>query len=460
MTAKVIARLVALVTVIATLNRLGDAGYGTFATLVNYTAIVSVLLDLGFNVLFVREGARHPAEIQRYLRNVLSLRVLMAALSVVVLAAALTLAGLGSLLVPGFVLMVLTSYATLLRNTLYAVQRLGYEAVAVVLESLVLLALVIFGVKTKQGVTYFVWAYAAQYAFSCAYFVVVLAVQRIAVIGWRFEPHLLRTWLWQGLPFALTFVLTILYFNVDQPIVYALRSHSEAGWYAAAYKPFQALLFVPITLLSVVFPVLSVYHRERKADLLDAVNRFFKALVLIGWPMSVGIFMLAHPLTHALRLYDMSEPALRILALGLVFAFANNAFIGALSASDHQSSFAWAAGWSLVANVAMNLALILPFGYIGASWATVLTEVILGVGAWTLTTRHVGRVPVLRLSWRPLVAGLVMGAAIFPLRDLGGVALALPIVTGVAVYGAAALILRAVTPDEVRFARRALALAP
>jgi O-antigen/teichoic acid export membrane protein len=206
--------------------------------------------------------------------------------------------------------------------------------------------------------------------------------------------------------------------------------------------------------------VLSVYHRERKADLLDAVNRFFKALVLIGWPVSVGIFLLAHPLTHALRLYEMSEPALRILALGLVFAFANNAFIGALSASDHQSSFAWAAGWSLVANVAMNLALIPPFGYLGASWATVLTEVILGAAAWTLTARHVGRVPVVRLSWRPLLAGLVMGAAIFPLRDLGGVALALPIAGGVAVYAAAALLLRAVTPDEVRFARRALALAP
>jgi O-antigen/teichoic acid export membrane protein len=460
LTAKVIGRLVALVTVIATLNSLHADRYGTFTTLVNYTAIVSVLLDLGFNVLFVREGARHPAEIQRYLRNLLSLRLVMAVAGFVVLAAALGLAGLGSLLVPGFVLMVLTSYATLLRNALYAVQRLGYEAVAVVLESLVLLAFVIFGVKTKQGVTYFVWAYAAQYAFSCIYFIFVLAVQRIAVIGWRFEPQLLRTWLWQGLPFALTFVLTILYFNVDQPIVYALRPHAEAGWYAAAYKPFQALLFIPITFLSVVFPVLSVYHRERPKDLLDAVNRFYKALLLIGWPMTVGIFVLAHPLTRAFPLYDQSEPALRILALGLVFAFINNAFIGALSASDHQSSFAWAAGWSLVANVAMNLALIPTFGYIGASWATVLTEVVLGAVAWTLTARHLGRVPVLSLSWRPLLAGLAMGGAIFPLRDFGGVALILPIAAGVAIYAAAALLLRAVTPDEVRFARRAMALAP
>jgi O-antigen/teichoic acid export membrane protein len=110
----------------------------------------------------------------------------MSVVSLGLLAIALSANGLGSLLVPAFALMVLTSYSTLLRNGLYAVQKLGYEAAAVVLESLVLLALVFFGIKTGRGLTYFVWAYAAQYAFSCAYFVVVLAVKRIAVIGWSF----------------------------------------------------------------------------------------------------------------------------------------------------------------------------------------------------------------------------------------------------------------------------------
>ncbi len=456
--AKVVARLIALVTVIATLKWLMPAPYGTFTTLINYTAIVSVVLDLGFNVLYVREGARHPADIQRYLRNVMSLRLVMAVGGFVVLAIALAIAGLSSLLVPGFLLMVLTSYSTLLRNTLYAVQRLAYEAVAVVLESIVLLALVLIGIKIGAGVTYFVWAYAAQYAFSCAYFAIVLWWQKIAVVGWKLEPQLVREWFFQGLPFALTFVLTILYFKIDQPLVYAIRPHVEAGWYAAAYKPFEALLFIPMTLLSVVFPVLSVYFRERPQELTDAVSRFFKALLVIGWPIAVGLFVLAHPLT-TMFLYPQSEPALRILALALAIGFVNNAFIGALSASDRQLSFTWAAGWSLIANLALNLILIPFFGYIGASWATVLTEVVLGVAGWILTRRHIGQVPVLQLTWRPILAGLVMGAVLFPLRNLDGVQVIIPIVVGAAVYAGAALLLRAVTSDEIAFARRALALA-
>lgn len=461
LSAKVVARLIALVTVLYMIRWLGKDHYGTFTVLVNLTAIVSVVLDLGFNVLFVREGARHHHEIQRYLQNIIAVRLIMSVAAFVVLAALVIPVGLGYLLVPGFVLMVLTSYSTLLRNGLYAVQQLGYEAVAVVLESVVLLALVFYGVVTHRDVTYFVWAYAAQYAFSCAYFIVVLMVKRIAVIGLQFDGKLLREWFWKGLPFALTFVLTILYFRIDSPLIFVFKGENQAAYYGAAYKPIESLLFIPISFLSVVFPVLSVYHRERRNEMLDAVNRFFKALLLMGWPISLGIFVLATPLTPLLLGggFLPSTPALRVLALALGIAFVNNAFIGALNASDRQLSFTWAAGWSLLANLVMNLTLIPLFGYQGASWATVATELVLGVAGWILTARYVGRVPVLTLSWRVLLAGLVMAAAIFPLRDLHGAEVLIPIGAGAVVYAVAVVLLRALSGDEIAWARRALALA-
>ncbi len=461
LTAKVVARLIALVTVLYMIRKLGQVQYGTFALLVNLTAIVSVVLDLGFNVLFVREGSRDHSQIQRYLRNVMSVRLVMSGISLVLLAALVIPFGLGALLLPGFVLMVLTSYSTLLRNGLYAVQQLGYEAVAVVIESAVLLVLILYGGLTNQGVVYYVWAYAIQYAFSCVYFSIVLAVKRIALVGLQFEAPLLREWFWKGLPFALTFVLTILYFRIDQPLIAAFKGLGQAGLYAAAYKPIESLLFVPITFLSIVFPVLSVYYRERRADLLEAVSRFYKGLLLMGWPVSMGIFVLAHPLTPLLlgRGFLASEPALRVLALALGIAFVNNAFIGALNASDHQSSFTWAAGWSVVANLALNLALIPLFGYQGASWATVLTELVLGAAGWILTARYVGRIPVLQLSWRILLAGVIMGAAIYPLSSLEGIKVAIPIVAGAVVYAAFVLLLRALSDEEITWARRALALA-
>src|SRR5260370_41605615 len=74
LTAKVVARLIALVPVLYMIRKLGQVQYVTFALLVNLTAIVSVVLVLGFKVLFLRGGSRSHGKIQIYLRNVMSMR--------------------------------------------------------------------------------------------------------------------------------------------------------------------------------------------------------------------------------------------------------------------------------------------------------------------------------------------------------------------------------------------------
>ena len=58
-----------------------------------------------------------------------------------------------------------------------------------------------------------------------------------------------------------------------------------------------------------------------------------------------------------------------VVHLGIVLMFVSNAFIGALNAIDRQLTFTWAALVSMVVNIALNLALIPRFGYLGASWA-------------------------------------------------------------------------------------------
>ena len=459
LTARVASRLLALVTVIATGNHLGDSRFGEFQTVVNYTALVAVMVDLGFNTLYVREGARFPGEISRYLNNVISTKAVLALAGLLVLALALNSQGLGGLLLAGFALMVLTTYSNLLRNTLYALQKLTYEAVAIVIESVILLGLIIEGIRTGQGVAYFLWAYAASYGFSCLYFVAVLSWRRTVTFRPRFEWTLVRRWFWAGLPFALTFVITTIYFKIDQPLLWALRpqhAHQEAGWYAFAYKPFEALLFVPQTMLAVVFPVMSVYFREAKERLQPTLELFFKALLMVGWPLTVGTFVLAHGLNGLLRLFPQSEPALRILALGIVFMFVSNAFIAALNAIDRQALFTWAAGASMVVNVALNLVLIPLYGYLGAAWATVATELVLVGVALYFVARELYRPPIHRLSWKPLLAGLLMGLLLWPLRDVTGWA-ALPVVgLGGLVYLAATFILRTLGPEELALARSAL----
>jgi O-antigen/teichoic acid export membrane protein len=322
---------------------------------------------------------------------------------------------------------------------------------------MLLLGLTLYGVHTNQGVAYFLWAYVAMYAFDCVFFSVLLRALKIARFRWRFETTLLRQWFWMGLPFAVTFVLTTLYWKLDVPLLKLFKTSDEVGWYSLAYKPFEALLFVPITMLGVVLPVMAVYQRASEDRLRTAVVMFFKALLMLGWPLSIGVVVLAHPLAGLWSgFYPQSIPALQILALAYAFAFVNNAFIGALTVLDRQATYAKAAGASLIVNLILNLILIPLFGYIAAAWTTVVTEMVLVGAGWWLTVRHLGKLHLPAASWRPMLAGLVMGAAIYPLRDVRGDAVGLVVLLGMAVYVAAILLLRAMTREEIQFLRAAL----
>jgi O-antigen/teichoic acid export membrane protein len=178
---------------------------------------------------------------------------------------------------------------------------------------------------------------------------------------------------------------------------------------------------------------------------------------MLGWPLSIGAVVLAYPLAGLWsRFYPQAIPALQILALAYVFAFVNNAFIGALTVLDRQATYAKAAGASLAVNLVLNLILIPPFGYIAAAWTTVVTEMVLVAAGWWLTTKHLGKLRLAAASWRPLLAGAVMGAVLYPLRDVRGAAVFLVVLVGIAVYGAAVLLLRAMTREEIQFLRTAL----
>jgi O-antigen/teichoic acid export membrane protein len=451
----VISRLVALLSVVLVIKRLSEAGFGGFQDVVNTTALVTVVLDLGFNTLFQREAARRPAEISRYLSNMVASKLLFAIPALGVLALALLVTGKLGYLLPAFLMMAFASYSTMLRGPLYVVQRLGFEAAAIVLESLVLVALVLYGVTTHRGVAYFLWAYVGSYAFSCAYFLVVLTVRRVARLRWRLEPALVRRWFWTGLPFALAFVITTIYFKIDVPILDFLKGDREVGIYGAAYKPFEALLFIPLSMFNVVFPILAVYHREASGRLAWAVAKFYKWLLALGWPITVGLFLMVGAF-RAIYQHAESAPALRILALGVVFMFVSNAFIAALNAVDRQVMFTWAALGSMLVNIALNVALIPPFGYLGASWATVLTEIALTVITYVMVARELGRTPVVRLSWRIILAGLVMGVVIYPFHQVTGLRAVAVIMGGALIFAAAMFLLGAVDREEREMLRGAL----
>jgi O-antigen/teichoic acid export membrane protein len=164
---------------------------------------------------------------------------------------------------------------------------------------------------------------------------------------------------------------------------------------------------------------------------------------MLGWPLTVTIFVLVHPLGRILHLFPQSEPSLRILAFGIVFLFINSAFTAMLFSTNRQGRYAWATALAAAVNVGANLLLIPLYGYLAASATTVLTEAVLSAAGWWLVGR--ARLPWLRLSWRVLLAGLLLGLVLLPLARF-------PVWVGLLVapwvYLGALVLLRAFDADE------------
>jgi O-antigen/teichoic acid export membrane protein len=451
--ARVVSRVISLVVVIVLANALGPDAYGRYTTLIAYSALVSVVADLGFAPLYTREAARDRDALGDYLGSLLVFKVLLAAAAVVVFAVALGLgAGLPSLIVPGAALLVTTAYANQLRNTFYAVGRAEFDAIAIIAEIAIQGGLIIFGARRHAETSFFVWAYAGSFTFTIVYSLAVIRAFRLGSVRLRLDMGMIRRWFPMALPFAYTFFLTNLYFRADVPILQHFRSFAEVGWYQFAYKPFEALQFIPLAIQAVVYPLLGVYFLRDAARLRVAYARFFKVLVLLGWPLTVGTFVLVHPIGRLFRLFAESEPSLRILAFAIVFLFANSAFYAMLNATNRQHLNAWATGVAAAVNIALNLVFIPFFGYLAASTTTVVTEATLCALGWWFVQRSRPdlRLDVPRIAWRVLLAGAVMGVVLLPLARFT-IFLSAP--AGGLAYLVALYLLRAVDAEEWRLAR-------
>jgi hypothetical protein len=86
----------------------------------------------------------------------------------------------------------------------------------------------------------------------------------------------------------------------------------------------------------------------------------------------------------------------------------------------------------------------------------VITEAVLLAASWWLVRKHLAAIPIHRLGWRIVLAGVVMGAVLLPFRGVTGYWVLGLVAGGAAVYGVAVLLLRAFDAGEWDMVRRAV----
>jgi O-antigen/teichoic acid export membrane protein len=440
-------------------HTLGATRYGEFGVVVVLSNLASIVGDGGLQIVYLREGSRRPARLEAYLSVVLGAKIPLLLGSLVTLAAMLALTSgpsLFYLLLPAFGLLAFTSVANVLRSTFYATGDMRYEAFETLSEGAILLVGTLVAAALRLGLAAYLLAYAASYLFTCVYAVIIIS-RRYFRPRIRFHFPASRRLLTMGLPFALVFLLNTIYFKIDVVILEALRGPTEVGYYQAGYKFLEGLSFIPQTVMNAVFPALSVLHLGQLAALRSAYTVTIKLLTAIAVPAAVALAFGAGPLMALLRVYPQSGPAVRILALALVFLFVNNTFVFGLGAMNRQRDSVVLSVLSIAVNVSLNLIMIPLFpratGYLACSWATVITEVFLLVAGYVMVRRQLQQLPWGLAVLPVLVSGALMVGvmAVLSAENVFWVA-----ALGGAAYVGSLWVTGAISPDEVRMARQSL----
>ena len=456
--ARALAKLGVFVVIALLLRYLTPDQYGRFAAMVVYVTLIAVVADLGLQTVFIRDASRDRELFGRYLSNLLSSRLVLSIVAFALLAVVLRLLSpsLFPYTVAGFVLLLTTSYSSLLRAVFYIRGRLVYEAVAIVVEAAIVLTLTVVAIQRHATWDAFLWVYSASYLFTSLLALGVLRWRWHEPLGLRFEPALWRALLMAGIPLALGFTIAAIYTQIDVVLLQVLKGFSMVGWYSAANRYVDAVAWIPQSAMAAVFPALAMVAAGRGRQLAFAYEKSYKMLAFIGLPLAVGIAVLAAPLMRLLAPdghFDQSIGALQILAPSVLLLFVNNAFIYTLTAINRQLDFTRLALFTLVVNVVLNLGLIPAFGYLGAAAASTLTELALFVGGWWLLGKQQLRLPVVTSIGRLVLSAVAMGVVLFLIRTWP---LPLAVAIGAAIYAAFVLLLRAIDPEEWSIVRSSL----
>ena len=202
------------------------------------------------------------------------------------------------------------------------------------------------------------------------------------------------------------------------------------------------------------FPSLARSALRGPESVRPLLRRAVKFQFLAGLPLSVGLFILAPrvvPLLLKGEDFRAAGIALRVISSGLVLIFLNLMARYVLTALDSQRAYFRAIVAGLVANAAVSVALIGRFGAAGACVGLLAGELTVLILCQRALARWMPAGDLFRELARPLLAAFAMGVAVYLLRDAP---LALVPVAGVVVYAIAVVMIRALSPEEMRLLQR------
>lgn len=355
---------------------LGPEDYGIYSFAFVFIYFFSFIPDMGVHQILVREAAKEPEKAGKLIGNGTIIKFFLSfvalLLALILINAinfppstknALYIASLG-LLISGT-----GAYGTIYEAKL----RMEYSLLFNLASRVFLLAFVFLAIANHSTLNTFVLASIS--ATLMHNLLMILFSKKLVKVSFNVDFTLIKQLLKEAIPIAIASVFTVVYFKIDVLMLSFLRGDAEVGFYSAAYRLTDALVFLPSAFTTSTFPLMSKYFKDSFDSFSFAYARTFKYLFATGLLIAVLVTFASEKIILIFYgpEYQNSVIALQVLIWATAITFISVLISSTCVSSGNQQIISKTAILAAFLNVALNLILIPSAGYVGAAVATVLS---------------------------------------------------------------------------------------
>jgi O-antigen/teichoic acid export membrane protein len=229
-------------------------------------------------------------------------------------------------------------------------------------------------------------------------------------------------------------------------------SKEIVAFYSYGSKIKSILLQIINSFTVVLVPRIAIYYKEKRMnEYKDLLSKALKIIILLAIPMIIGIWFTSDFLITSIYgdTFARSSTVLKILSLNLLISPIGY-LLGSrvMLVSNHESRMPWCVGIGAVSNILLNACLIPSFLEVGASIASVISELITTV-VYIIAAHKFFKIDRMTNSTISiLISGIVMSSYLFGCSRLptSGLIITIVQVSGCVILYFASLL---VTKEEI-----------
>lgn len=449
---KILATILALISIGLITRYLGKEGFGNYATVMAFFSFFGAIGDLGLYSVSTREISRSKADESSIMGNIFSIRII-SSLIILIIAPILVLFFPYPQEVKYAIIIIAASF---LFSSAYQVlngvfqKNLAMDKVAIseLAGKILQVVLIIVAVKYKLS---FQWVISSLFFYMVLSFLLVLFWSKKYIkLRFKFDFYYWKKFLKESYPVGISAIVTFVYFKIDTIILSVMRSSADVGIYNAAYKVIENISFFPAMIVGLIFPIMSQYIYSDRKKFADISDKTLKVFVVLVVPIVIGTMFLSEGIINLIGGIGFAESAnvLRILIFALACIFFSNYFNAIIISGNHQKKLMYILVFAAVFNISLNLFFISrsEHPYFAAAVVSALTEFLVSVFAFFMVVAKIKYYPRIEKIGGILIAGLIMAVFLFVFKNIN---FFLQAFGGTLIYLAFLWVLKAVKAEEI-----------